>query len=335
MLVPRGKLQSVLRTKFRTTAHLLNVMLLLTACGTSLDNTGWREFTAGREYQLATSLRGDNKEDEARRIFANLRRLEPSNIAALYHEALLTKESTTRASFKEELLGLIDASDNEKLHASYRAALSLIEDDRPTKEQLLNEALTIDSDNCLAHALLSLSLEERGEFELAYQHNLDAAKGLTPPPRVFRKLASYEASKGRRDKAIKYYETYLVFEPEDSVALYNLGTLYLESASWSDAEKHLSTAFELDGQDLDIILNYAKASIENGRYVVAMELLDRAERLNPNDPDIYYNRGVFQAERLSEFSNAIDSFELYLKYKGPEIRRVRGWIEELKSRLEE
>lgn len=328
-------LQSVSKSKIQTTADLLIVMLLLTSCGTSIDNTGWQGFTAGREYQRARSLLNENKEDEARRAFANLRRLEPTNLAALYHEARLTTDPASRISLKEELLALIDAGIEAPLHASYIAAQSMITDDRPAKEQLLAEALKLDPQNPLAHSLLSLSLEERGEKELAYQHNQKAAQTLTPPPRVFRKLANYEAEKGDADDAIKNFESYLIFEPEDTVTLYNVGTLYLEKEAWSDAERHLKAAYELDRSDLDITLNYAKAAIENGRYVVATELLDRAQRLNPKEPDIFYNRGVFQAERLNEFSHAIENFELYLKYGGPEIRRVNGWIAELKKRLEE
>ncbi len=180
---------------------------------------------------------------------------------------------------------------------------------------------------------MAMLLEERGEFEKAHEHNLRAAEGERPPPRVFRKLATFQAERGMRQEAIENYERYLLFEPDDVIALYNLGTLYLEEEQWDKAEQYLGAAYSLDRQDLDIILNYAKAAIENGRYQAAMTLLEQAQRLDPREPVIYYNMGVFQTERLGEQKAAIRSFKRYLELGGEEVRRVRGWIRELEERL--
>ncbi len=310
------------------------LLLLLTACGTSIDNTRWREYTVGREYSRARLLLSENKKDDARRIFSNLRRLEPTNLGALYNEARLTIDSGDRETLAEELLALIDSAKNPKLHAAYLSALSQITTDRHRREDLLAKALEIDPENCLAHALLALRLDERGEFTKAYEHNLRAAQGSEPPPRVFRRLGAYEAEHGKRDDAIKHFESYLIFEPDDVLVLYNLGTLYLHAEDWSKAESYLSAAYGLDRQDLDITLNYAKAAIENGRYEIAKTLLDRAKRLNPKEPMIYYNLAVFQAERLNKYRDAIRNFASYLANGGTEIRRVNGWIVELKEKLE-
>ncbi len=309
--------------------------MLLAACGTSTDHTRWREYTVGREYTRARTLLRADKPDEARRIFANLRRLDPTNLGALYNEALLTTNPDDKLTLKEELLSLIDQAPNPELHSAYLALLSLIEIERDRRETMLTNALGIDPKNCLAHALFAMSLEERGELDAAYKHNRIAAQGVAPPPRVFRKLAAYEIANGKKKDAIAHLETYLEFEPDDVELHYNLGTLYLGEQAWSDAEVHLATAYDLDRQDLHIIMNYAQAAIENGRNQVATMLLDRALRLTPKEPLIYYNLGVFQAERLNDRAGAIKSFERYLELGGTEIRRVGGWIAELKKGLEE
>ena len=287
----------------------------------------------GREYTRARRLVADNKKEEARRIFGNLRRLDPTNLGALYNEALLTEDPAARLSLKEEIEALVESAPSPSLRAGYLAVLSLVLPEAEKRDQVLKQALELDADHPLAHALMAMLLEERGEFDKAHEHNLRAAAGERPPPRVFRKLAAFQAAGGMRQEAIENYERYLLFEPDDVIALYNLGTLYLEEEQWDKAEQYLGAAYSLDRQDLDIILNYAKAAIENGRYQAAMTLLEQAQRLDPREPVIYYNMGVFQTERLGEQMAAIRSFKRYLELGGDEVRRVRGWIQELEERL--
>lgn len=274
-------------------------------------------------------MRREGRIDEARRIYGNLRRLEPDNYPSFFREIELTRDEGAREALREELALLVASAKDDGARSAYLGLESTMIESRPEREQLLEEAIMLDTQNAIAHYLYAMSLEERREDDLAYEHWRAAATGRSPPPEVFFKLAQREVARHQRSEAVRLFEVFLSYEPEDVGALYNVGTIHLENGAPDKAEPFLRRANELDRQDLDVVINLATAAIQNGRRQLALEKLEQARRLSPDDPTIYFNLAVVHANYLDEKEKAILYFRRYLELGGPRNRRVEAWIAQL------
>lgn len=316
----------------------LAVVLLLTlgslfSCGGSQENTRWLGYSQGREFQRALALEREGKIDESRRLFGNLRRLDPRNIAAFREEIDLTRDEVDRANLREELELLLRAELDSEMRANFMALLASLTADRVKKEEMLAEAIDLDPDCAMAQAELAISLEERRENEEAYERWTLAAKGRTPDPRVFRRLAALEEARHDEGEGIRLYENYLLLDPDDVWVLAKLGRLYLGAGAADKAERVLARAHDLDAQDLVVIVNLAVAKVENGRVAEGLELMLRAERLDPKAPDIQENLGKIYGDKLKNYEKAIEHYQRYLDLGGENELRVRGWIADFEEKL--
>ena len=323
-------------TRARAGATLAALFFVfLGACSSVEDNTQWRNFASGREYQRARALQMSGRIDEARRIFRNLRRLDPANIAAFYSEMEVTDDVADIESLRAELDGLLRRTGEPELEASYLALLARFTNNAKRKEQMLQTAIDLDGKNSIAHAEYAMLLEARRGDAEAYGHWRRAVKGNLPPPIAFKRLATYEIKRHAEERAIELLESYLTLIPADPEILYDLGTLHLREGSPDKAEPYLEEAFEIDGQDFDVTMNLASAKIKNGRHDAALELLGRAHRLNPKEPEVYFNLGVLYADYLKKPEQAVANFQEYLKVGGEERMRTLSWIRQLRREFKE
>jgi Flp pilus assembly protein TadD len=88
------------------------------------------------------------------------------------------------------------------------------------------------------------------------------------------KLLFADHEGGKRD-----FETALSIEPDFSIALYNLGTFYLNHENPVQAAKLLERALALEPKDSGIRLNYALALSDIGLEEAARNVIAADERL--------------------------------------------------------
>ncbi|MCB9831073.1 MAG: tetratricopeptide repeat protein [Planctomycetes bacterium] len=308
--------------------------MLLFGCGGSQENTRWLDFSQGREFLRAQALRREGRLDEARRLFGNLRRIDPGNVAAFREEIDLSRGRAEREALREELELLLERDDDASARAAHLALLASLVDDRVRKERMLAEAIELDEACSVAHAEMAISLEERREDDAAYRSWKQAAEGRVPSPRVFRRLAALEEARHNDGEAIRLYQNYLLLDPDDVWVRAKLGALYLADDAPDRAEEQLRRAFELDSQDVTTIVNLAVAMVRNGRVAEGLELMLRAERLEPKAPDIQENLGLIYADKLGDYAKAIEHYQRYLDLGGEDRMRVEGWIRAFEERLD-
>jgi tetratricopeptide (TPR) repeat protein len=77
---------------------------------------------------------------------------------------------------------------------------------------------------------------------------------------------------------------------QEFIALVNRGTEYIEKGNYWQALYILDKAQQMQPQRLEPLLNAVVALVDLGLYELAVDYLDRAEGINPNDPLIKENR---------------------------------------------
>ena len=98
-----------------------------------------------------------------------------------------------------------------------------------------------------------------------------------------------------------------------------------------DARPYLERAVNVCPDDTDMLINLGTTSLllEEPDVQSAEQNFKRALALNPSDADVHYNLGVLYADHTKDARRAIHHFERYLDLGGPEVRRIRAWIQEL------
>jgi cytochrome c-type biogenesis protein CcmH/NrfG len=85
---------------------------------------------------------------------------------------------------------------------------------------------------------------------------------------------------------------YLAAEPEDGDAWLQLGSAYASIAHWSQAAAALRCAVDLDGEDVEARLSYARALVHLKKLDDAAFQLLQASRLDPPDARVLKELGV-------------------------------------------
>jgi len=181
-------------------------------------------------------------------------------------------------------------------------------------------------------AALADVFQERGNPTAAFDAFKQATQETPGLARAWRGLAQSILDGGTVTDAIDVYEHYLGMRPNDPDALYNLAYVLTQVQQRPrDARPYLERAVNVCPDDTDMLINLGTTSLllEEPDVQSAEQNFKRALALNPSDADVHYNLGVLYADHTKDARRAIHHFERYLDLGGPEVRRIRAWIQEL------
>ena len=121
---------------------------------------------------------------------------------------------------------------------------------------------------------------------------------------VYRDISSY--SPDSRNLAIKVFKDAQALEPTNPVILTELGRVYLESGLYSKAQEALLRSVELKPDYFDAQFYLARAYGADGKYELALEILNKISIEHAN-ADTYYEQGKV-LYNLGEKEEAINKF---------------------------
>lgn len=96
---------------------------------------------------------------------------------------------------------------------------------------------------------------------------------------------------------------------------YMFGLIYAEKEQWALAERAFLTALEENPNHARLHAAYGALLIQTGEWKHGLRMLNRAERLDPNDPEVLRHRLYYDIARNDNNSNMI-TLEKYLKSEG-------------------
>jgi Tfp pilus assembly protein PilF len=104
-------------------------------------------------------------------------------------------------------------------------------------------------------------------------------------------LGALHQAQGATDAAVRDYQFVLARAPENSSALANLGSIYLEKNNLATAEDLLNRAVAANSRFAPVYLNLGVVRLRQGRLDEALELLKHAVALNPNQLVVHFDIG--------------------------------------------
>lgn len=129
---------------------------------------------------------------------------------------------------------------------------------------------------------------------LLYENGLKSApKNLI----VEDNLANEFTNIGRYDQAIPLYLDTLQRNPQFWSANYNLGYAYYRAGKFSEAEKYLNRAIQIDDRDADQFIFLARAQMEQGDLEQAGQNVERAIQRGPQSPGFHFVLAKILEER--------------------------------------
>ncbi len=144
-------------------------------------------------------------------------------------------------------------------------------------------ASEIQPDNGIVHLNLGSALLFLGQIEDA-RTEFEIARSLNPSdPKVHFNLGALLAKIGNNQDAIAEYREAIRLDPRYTVAHVNLGNALLRESEFEAAAKHFDTANRIDGSQPDVRSSEAIALSLAGRWDLAVERLQEAFVLFPED----------------------------------------------------
>ena len=148
---------------------------------------------------------------------------------------------------------------------------ALREGDRPRAIRLLDEAVRLDSTFASAYRGLAIAHSNEGNLVASDRYAALARRYAERLPLRERYLsaAAYHATRGRRDSAAHYYALVVDAEPEDYVAVNNLGDIYEWMGRFEEALPLYRRAAELQPRASAVRVNLASIGRTLGMHALA------------------------------------------------------------------
>ncbi len=119
---------------------------------------------------------------------------------------------------------------------------------------------------------------------------------------------------GHRLRAIWNYRKALQLDPHHVVALVNLGLIYSTTkGKGGKALELLRRALDREPENPTILFNLATLTAHSGDIRGAVDLLERAERIDPKYADLHYNK-AYLFTQLGDWEAARREVEMELRY---------------------
>ena len=117
---------------------------------------------------------------------------------------------------------------------------------------------------------------------------------------------------GKYGEAISDYKKILTLDPTYAYAYAGIAKIAWDQEDFKKAEKNLLFAAMHAPKDYDILLFLGRALIKNGRYTSAVEFLDLAIALKPDEANPHYYQGIAMAY-AGDGLGVIVSFNKYIE----------------------
>ena len=179
---------------------------------------------------------------------------------------------------------------------------------------------------------LATFYEETGDTDKALESIQHGLKIDNENDQLYFRLGVIFDKMGRKNDSIDAMKTALKLDPKNPSALNYLGYTYADlGQNLDDAEQLIRQALTYKPDDGYIIDSLGWVYYKQGLFSKAMEYLEKAEKLVPEDPTIMEHIGDTHL-KLNHPQKAIDYYRRALSKKDSETQELQDKIQELETR---
>ncbi len=245
--------------------------------------------------------------------FAN--KLGNTNDAVKFFEKSLSLNSKSEIPYIElyKLYGL--SGQNSKADDIIKKGYKLF----PKNDEILNIYSSLNSENSDEKYNLALSYLNEGEYKKAISvYNQIEPKTAS----VYEAIGTCYRQLGDYKNSVANYKKSIELNPDNSETYYALGIAYIEANSLKSAKEAFKKSLQknnsnakakqmlsyIEQKEIGKNIDSAYASYEKKDYSSALRQLSAALQSYPNDPKLYYYRGLTKFD-LKDYDGAVSDFK--------------------------
>lgn len=139
---------------------------------------------------------------------------------------------------------------------------------------------------------------------------------------VLNNLGMMAFQERNRDRAMDLFERATKAQPPTAAPFVNLGSLYLQSRSYLDAEALFRRAKDIDGEFEDASLGLGSALEGQGKFAEAHQVYASYLSDNPDGLSVLYNDALVLGNRLKQKDEAAEMMLRYIQRGGKETAKA-------------
>ncbi len=171
---------------------------------------------------------------------------------------------------------------------------------------LFHHALSVTSDNYMAHICLGVALENEGQIQQAIEHCQEAIRIKPAYANSFNCRGSVYYRIGQYEKALQDCRQAIRVQPDYAESYYYAGLTYHQLKKYRLALKSLEKALSLTSDRADFHVAKGNSHFAIKEYQKALDEYDRAIRLKPDYAEAFLNRGMIALVRENRSSGCAD-----------------------------
>ena len=209
------------------------------------------------------------------------------------------------------------------------------------------KVLELDPDNAeawsgkgLAHLGMQQFQQATESFEKLRQISRPDQPGIWYEIGLAREqLEGPQAAKKYYEEALSVYDNFVKRQPNDPIAWTDRGNILLKLNRQQDALASYEKSLKIDSNFYVALVGKGNALSSLGKRQEALLAFNQASRIRPEDPLIWYNRGVLLAKDFQNNEEALQSFDKAIKqrddlypawlYKGIALSELKRYDEAL------
>jgi len=287
---------------------------------------------AALERKYKAAFQADNRLVEAAYNLGVLAQMQNRAAEAeSYYKGVLKQRPDFSAAAVNLGVLAINAGDLGKAQSILEAAADIYPDDAESRAQLANvyarlgdanraiqsarESLYRDPQNLSAYKAMMatyLSIKQYDLLRLVAARVKDVRKD-DPDTAYYLGLAALGEGKDADAKAL-FLRTLELYSGHFDAAV-ELAKMELRYENSESAETALRRVLQMDGRNIPALVGLAVSYRELGQLDKAMQIYDEIDKLNPNQPETAFNRGVILSKK-GEPEKAIEYFKKYIQLLG-------------------
>ncbi|HEV8084148.1 MAG TPA: tetratricopeptide repeat protein [Chitinophagaceae bacterium] len=202
--------------------------------------------------------------------------------------------------------------------ADYKKVVALCEKGKYSEAKPILKNLTEKNPtNSEYHRIMGQILSDEGDQEEAINCLIDALRwdpkngyGLIMMGNIFAR------NKGDMATAIKYYNEAIAQNPNDHIAINNLGTNLLKLGKWEEGMKYLENAYEINSNYPNTLYGLALANEHLGNVLIAFEWsVSAMKKCGKNDTNLFNHALKFTLKTAEEFVKTDAGKKVFNEYK--------------------
>jgi protein O-GlcNAc transferase len=262
------------------------------------------------ENALAAQRRGSIA--DARRLYASLLTIDPTNAAAFGNLAIIAAQEGDLAGAERLFRQEIRLRPNYP--ASYNNLGSVLQQQDKLAEAIAahRHAIGLKPDYAEAFLALGNALKQQGNLEEAMQSYRSAIKARRDYAEAYNNVGVLLQIQGRFDQAASAYREAVALKPGYAEAEFNLGVVLHQMGELNAAEAAYRRVISLDPGIAVVHNNLGTVLKDRGLLDQALAAFDQAIKLKPDYAEAFYNRATVlqqQAkpeEALAAYGHAIE-----------------------------